>query len=509
LGSERIPYDGPLIENLRTQVAIVGAGITGLTTALQLARSGIQSLILEKYEVGSGATGQSSAHLSSFWDGSYADVIEKYGVPTGVELYRAMNKGISFIQAHSPNDAGFARLPGYYFLSRDTEGRDRMEKERQALEKMRVPHRCTKEPLFGQIAIRIDRQGMFNPVAYLQGLAELYRAAGGRIFTHTSVDDFEGTLLKTPRGEVKADAVVWATHTPLGLNPVMQSLVSPKRSFISIYKVRKSLPLALFWDTASPYRYLRPYQDDMIIVGGEDVATGEPHADQNSYESLEEYLSPLGIESELSSWSAQFFEPLDHLPLIGEDPLHSHHYLATGLSGDGLALGSFAGQALAGLITADPKWKRRLHEFRPLRLKTFFSGDYYSHNLKVARHLVGDRLKPTGLNLEVNLRRGEGAVVDNGGEKLALYRNARGEMHMYSAICPHMKAVLIWNEEEKTFDCPCHGSRFNCEGEVVEGPSLHNLKPINPPIPVEPASQPLLGPLVNPRPEPNVLPELT
>ncbi len=491
--SEKIAYNGRLQGDIETEVAIVGGGMTGLTTALQLSRAGIPSVVLEKFEVGSGTTGQSSAHLSNLWDGDYSTVIDKFGLDVAIELYRSMNKGISFIQAHASNLAEFERLPGYYFLSRDTEGRDALEKERQALNKMKVPHRCMKDPLFNQIALKIDRQGAFDPVAYLRDLASLYLQNGGKIFTHSSVDNFEGTTLVTATGQVKAKKIVWATHTPLGLNPILQSVVSPVRSFITIYRVKKPIPKALFWDTADPYRYIRPYKSDMVIIGGEDVPTGEPHEDRESYEDLENYLAAVGLEGEVASWSAQFFDPIDHFPIIGPDPMHADHYVATGLSGDGLPLGSFAGQGIAGLIIGDKAWQERLHAFRPLRLKTFFSSDFYSHNMRVARHMLGDRLRSTGLGLDVNLQRGEGAVVDSGGEKLAVYKDATGELKTYSAICPHMKAVVQWNEEDKTFDCPCHGSRFSCHGEVLEGPSLKPLKPIDNAVPpLNPINEPLV-----------------
>lgn len=489
MSNEKRPFEGQLAEEIQTEVAIVGAGITGLTLALELSRVGLKTVVLEKFHVSGGTTGFSSAHLSTLWDRSFHTVLEEFDQKTATDLYQAMVLGLEYIEKESGAGVGFKRVPGYYHLSRRGEGREAFEHEKEALRKLKVPFKCTRDPVFKTIALELPRQGLCQPAEYVEDLAKKYVENGGKIYTHTAVEDFEAHTLFTSHGKVSAKYIVWATHTPLGFNP-LQTLLTPKRSFISVFRLSREFPQALFWDTSTPYFYLRPFGEKHVLVGGEDVETGTTHLDDRAYARLEEYAEILGIEEVVGEWSAQFYDSSDHLPLIGEDPMHSDHFVATGFSGDGLVLGSFAGQALARQICGKQGWQAMMNTFKPLRLESFLSGEFYSHNLKVAKHLLADRFTNHGDHPEDRIRPGQGAVIDEGTDKVALYKDNVGRISKFSAICPHMKGVVKWNPDEASFDCPCHGSRFNTQGEVIEGPALHGLKRIEDKELMEPAVVP-------------------
>lgn len=469
------PFSGPLQGEIQTEVVVVGAGITGLTLALELSRSGIKTVVLEKGHIGEGATAASSAHLSTLWDRGYQTVLEEFDKKVAFDLYQAMSLGLEFIEKESGTGAQFKRVPGYLHLSRKGEGREFLENEKESLRKLNIPFKCTRDPVFKSIALELPNQALFHPVEYLELLADKFCQNGGVIHTLSHVEDFEGTELQTAEGKVKAKYIAWCTHTPLGFNPV-QTLLTPKRSFISVLNVERELPEALFWDTSSPYFYMRPLGEGQLLIGGEDVETGVTHLDDRSYARIEEYAEIFGIKEIVAEWSAQFYDPADHLPFMGEDPIHRSHYIASGFSGDGLVLGSFSGQAMAKLICGKASWKALCESFKPLRLEPLFSGEFYAHNLKVAKHLLADRFTTPNGSPEESLGLGQATIVDQGAEKVALYKSKRGEIKKFSAVCPHMKGIVKWNPEEESFDCPCHGSRFDTCGDVIEGPALHGLK---------------------------------
>jgi nitrite reductase/ring-hydroxylating ferredoxin subunit len=235
-------------------------------------------------------------------------------------------------------------------------------------------------------------------------------------------------------------------------------------------------PPALYWDTNEPYNYLRVAgspDDPVVLVGGRDAKTGT--ADERAaFGALESYARErFGVERVVARWAAQLYDPADHLPFIGKSPLAEHVYVATGFSGDGLPLGALAAAMLAHQVLGETTPYDKL--FRPARLRLGGVKAFVQDQLHVAKHFLGDRLPRFAESKVAQLAAGEGCVDAFGGAKVAAYRTPAGELRTFSAVCPHLRCLVHWNARESTFDCPCHGSRFDTAGRPLEGPALEGL----------------------------------
>jgi len=280
-----------------------------------------------------------------------------------------------------------------------------------------------------------------------------------------------------PNASVKAKHVIMATHTPIGLHVTMHTAVFPMRSYVMAVRVSENLPAALFWDTAEPYHYIRRHsasQPDVLIVGGCDHKTGQ--ADEAKHISmLEQYVRERFTVSEvLTRWSAQYYDTTDGLPYIGQLPGHSHTWIGTGYLGEGLTWGTVAGLLLADEIGGVPNAYASL--YRPTRFKPVAGAPrFIKENLNVMKHFVGDRFSWDAREFE-SVPIGDGCIVQQGIHKVAVYRDTSGKVHACSATCTHMGCIVKFNQAEKTWDCPCHGARYDTTGKVIEGPALVDLE---------------------------------
>jgi nitrite reductase/ring-hydroxylating ferredoxin subunit len=333
---------------------------------------------------------------------------------------------------------------------------------------------------FGVKALRFENQAQFNSQKYLDGMAAYLLANGCKIYEGSLVNHVEEKddyfWVRTASATVKAKNLVMATHIPIFFN-VLQTMNAPYRSYMLAVKLKSgSYPHGLFWDTAEPYHYLRTYEagmDKYLVVGGEDHKTGHEENSEKCFDALEKYIrSRFDVEEVSYRWSAQYYEPADGLPYIGRSPFSKKAYLATGFSGDGLVYGTVAGMIISDLICGkENKW----HEvFDSTRFTPSASAyDFIKENSDVVKHYVGDRIKDAGELSEV--KDGEGKIVKVDGQKIAAARDDNGQLHICSPVCPHMGCFVKWNNAEKSWDCPCHGSRFTLEGEVLYGPAVKNL----------------------------------
>ena len=469
--------------DMETDVVVVGAGITGLTAAILLLRQGRSVMVIEKERVGFGTSGRNSAHLTTVVDFHYSSLIDLYGIGTARRVARSLSAAIQQIEQLQEQlhiDCDFARVPGYLFAEEGATVHE-VDAEFEACKRCGIAvERQAQAPLPfpTEIAFRADNQAEFHPLRYLHGLAAAFCAGGGTICEGTAVRDIKDNrpcLVKTDFGTIRAQEVILATHTPLGVNPV-QTKLEAYRSFVMAVKITDSFPKGLFWDTAEPYNYLRSIEIDkeqIIIIGGHDHKTGVSWGD--SFKALDDYAKQhFSINTVLAKWSAQLYNPTDSLPFIGKSPFSDHSYIATGFSGDGLTFGTLAGMLLANLISQGHDEYDDL--YHPGRIKLAGLGPFLRNNLSVARHIVGDRfLKSTEKETPVgNLE--SGRVIREGNELLAIYRDAEGTQTRLSAVCPHMKCVVRWNDGERSWDCPCHGSRFDQEGKVIEGPAYTEME---------------------------------
>jgi Rieske Fe-S protein len=320
----------------------------------------------------------------------------------------------------------------------------------------------------------------------MQGLARAFLGMGGRIYTNTRVVEFNDgdgsgrAFVATEDGDhVFAPAIVVATNTPVNDRVTMHTKQAAYRTYVVAFKIAKdSYPGFLLWDLEDPYHYVRVLRDekhDWLVVGGEDHKTGQANDADKRYHRLQEwtYKHFPAAGKAIYRWSGQVMEPVDSLAFIGRNPGDDHIFIATGDSGHGMTHGTIAGMLLTDLILGRQNPWAEIYD--PSRKPTTSAGEYLLENANAAGRMVADRLKPAEISSVDNLKPGEGGILRRGLSQLAVYRDPEGEIREKSAVCTHLGCIVQWNGGEKSWDCPCHGSRFRTDGEILNGPALSPL----------------------------------
>jgi glycine/D-amino acid oxidase-like deaminating enzyme/nitrite reductase/ring-hydroxylating ferredoxin subunit len=484
---DRATHYPPLETNLEVDVAILGAGITGLTAAAHLKRAGQRVAVLEAREIGSGTTGFTSAHLDATTDYPLHRMILDFGQSAAATVTTATREAIDQIEqrCRAWPDCQFSRLASYFF----TESADELsELEKQCSAERKLGFNCwfsRQVPLpFPTAGASITaHQGRFHPQRYLQHLAEEVHGGSSAIYENTSAappDDGEPVVVETDGGTVKAKTVVVATHSPyLGISE-FDFRVFPYQSYVLAVRVEETIEDALYWDDAEPYHYIRvasPDDPHLLLIGGCDHKTGQPLDERDRFAELEKYVSErFTIRSIEQEWSAQLYNPADGLPHIGVCPNRPHTYVATGFAGTGLTWGTVAGTLIARLILGE---RHPLADIlKPGRVTIMASAkEVIAENLDVMKRFVVDRFTG-GKNIpDEQIGSGSGAVVSRDGRLVAVYRDPSGAIFKMSPVCTHAGCIVHWNEAEHTWDCPCHGGRYTADGRRFYGPPPKDLPP--------------------------------
>ena len=485
--SAGLPVRPALAASHSVDVCIIGAGIAGLTTAYELVRSGKSVVVLDDGPVAGGMTQMSTGHLTNMLDDRYFELERLHGVAAArlaAESHTAAIDRVEAIVAREGIDCDFTRLDGYLFLAQGDQ-RDTLEKELAAAHRAGLARVCLEErapytSFNSGPCLRFPQVAQFHPTRYLAGLARAIERLGGRIFAETHAQSLEpGTPARVLAGRhaVTADAVVVATNVPINDRLAIHTKQAPYMTYVIAARVpRGSVPQVLAWDTGDPYYYLRLQSfgaDDLLIVGGEDHKSGQGGGEER-HARLETWARrrfPMMREVEFC-WGGQIMETIDYLAFIGRNPGEENVYVATGDSGMGLTHGTIAGMLITDLVKGhDNRWAALYDPARkPLRAAREFARE----NLNVARQYA-DYLTPGDVGSAEEIAPGDGAVVRRGLKKLAVYKDAQGTVHERSAVCPHLGCIVQWNGAEKTWDCPCHGSRFDCQGKVINGPANRDL----------------------------------
>ncbi len=486
------PAGYPRLErNLDVDVAIVGGGITGLTAALLLKRAGKTVAVLEGRRVGDGTTGRTSAHLTVALDerlSSLASTFGDDGARRAVQSARAAIDTIESLAAGLEIDCDFKRVPAFRWAELPEHLPVLDEELGRYADAGVVVHRQDGLP-FSSLAVgalRFDDQAIFHPLKYLEGLAAAVAGDGSHVFERTRVtkwDDGVPCRIRTSTGAtVTAQELILATHSPIGLLVSMHTRLEPMTSFIIAARVDDPPPLGLYFDMAAPYHYIRAASSDrpdLLVIGGADVKHGTRPDTAACYTQLAEFTrTRFSIQAIERRWSAVLFEPVDGLPFIGPLPGASHVWVSTGYSGTGLTFGTVGGQLLADLIRRhDNGWAEL---YSPSRVKPIASARrFVSENVASAYHWVADRLAPAPAGRGEDLPPGEGKLARVNGRKLALYRDPTGGLHAMSPKCTHSGCLVRWNGDDRTWDCPCHGGRFDAEGKVIAGPPMADLRRVS------------------------------
>lgn len=488
LWTSRNPTNYPSIpSSMEADVCVVGAGITGLTTAILLQQKGLKVVLVERNRVGSGTTGYTTGHVTSAIDLYYHKLIKSDGVDKAKEVAMATIKARKLIEnlinMYDIKEAGYKIVPATYFADR-VEHIESLEKEKEAMLKVGIPTMQLPDiSLKGTLAaFSIAGQGMMDGMGYVAGLAKAFISAGGQLFENSPVRDFEYIKdkwhVKTGEFFVVADHMVHATHTPMNINPVQMEMV-PYNSYAMVVKPKAEIKEGLYYDFDSPYHYIRPCEVDgeqCYLIGGSDSKSGKKNEQKKQLKQLEEYIHfKFGIEKIHYAWSDMFFEPASHLPYIGKNPLGTNSYIATGFSGDGLTFGTLSAMIISGLISDGHHYLEDI--FNPARVEFNAIPFILKENFNALEHLVGDRISLDNEKLH-DLTSGKGIIIKLNDQTVGVSMDQNNELHAVVPVCPHMKCIVQWNDSDQTWDCGCHGSRFSCEGKAIAGPTMSDLPPV-------------------------------
>jgi glycine/D-amino acid oxidase-like deaminating enzyme/nitrite reductase/ring-hydroxylating ferredoxin subunit len=488
------PKPPSLLEDATAEVCIIGAGIAGLTTAYLLNRAGHSVIVLDDGPIAGGATGRTTAHLSNALDRRYSSIEWLHGEKGAQLAADSHSKAIDKIESIVTTEGiecDFERLNGYLFVppgeSTETLQRELKAARRAGLIEVSLLARAPLDWFNTGPCLCFPSQAQFHPLKYMTALAAAIEQRGGRIFTGTHVTRIEGgptVSVQTNGPSVRSEYVVVATNTPVNDLVAIHTKQAAYRSYVVGARIpRASVTRALYWDTSDPYHYLRVHrhsvQDkDLLLIGGEDHKTGQANDFAQRFGCLEEWARarfPM-IESFDYHWSGQVMESVDGLAFIGANPMDAPNvFIATGDCGMGMTHGTIAGILLTELILGhDHPWKPL---YDPSRITARAIAEFTRETLNVGAQYK-EWLTPGDAPSVGDVPQGSGAVIRRGLSKVAVYRHSNGSLEEFSAVCPHLGCIVGWNSAEQTWDCPCHGSRFDVSGRVLNGPAIGGLEPV-------------------------------
>jgi glycine/D-amino acid oxidase-like deaminating enzyme/nitrite reductase/ring-hydroxylating ferredoxin subunit len=481
----------PRLEGTRTvDVAIVGGGITGVTTAYVLKKAGKRVALLEQGEFFEGQSALTTAHLTEVLDTRFYQLIEDFGLESSFLVAEAGRTAIDLIEkiaGQVGGDCAFERVPAVLYsetrsglteIFRECEAASELSLECEKLNHVDLPFKTAG-------GIRFSNQAQFNPLRYLQAMLHEIAGEDCLIFENSRVVEFrdgDPCEISTNEGRVIAKKVVVSTHTPALNRFFLHTKIAAYRTYALAKKIEGKNPIhGLFWDNEDPYHYIRGQEIDgqnFVLIGGEDHKVGSETNTRKRMRALEDYAQDrFGPVPPPYHWSGQVLESLDGLPYIGRNALSSNIAVATGFSGNGMTLGTVSAMILSDwILEKDNRWA---DIFSATRVNPAVSvSEFVAENKDFPVHLIMDRITPADVARLDEIDVSEGKLIKLEGRKLAIYRDEKGTLHPFSAVCPHLGCVVKWNNSESSWDCPCHGSRFDTDGNVLNGPARSGLKPV-------------------------------
>ena len=474
--------------HISVDVAIIGAGIVGLTAATQLKKAGKTVAVIESGHVAAGASGHTTAKVTSLHQLIYADLIQQIGEPKA-RLYGESNQAaieyVATLVATEQIDCDFSRQSAYTFAEPDSE-LDHIKDEVEAALKLGLPASFVKEtslPFAIAGAVKFDNQAQFHVRKYLLHLAQTIPGDGSHLLEHTrvlKVEENDPCQVITDQGMINARDVIVATHLPILDQGLFFAKTHPQRSYIVGAKIDPAqAPDGMFIGSGKASHSIRttPYEGGLLLlVGGEGHKVGTVTDTEACYQKLETYVRDrFGIDTLVYRWSNQDMVSFDQLPYVGKLTPFSHHtYVATGFSLWGMSKGVMSGMLLSDLILGQENPYAELYD--ATRATHFLKPELVKNGMDVAARWVGDRFKNLQSSDLAEVSKGEGKLLTINGDKIAAYRDEQGTVHAVSAVCSHLACIVSWNNAETSWDCACHGSRFSCDGKVIHGPSVKDLE---------------------------------
>ncbi|MDZ4711603.1 MAG: FAD-dependent oxidoreductase [bacterium] len=484
----KLPTYNTLDKDIDVDVCIVGSGIAGLTCAYLLSAHKTVALI-DMGEIGMGETSRTTAHITNVIDDRYSEIERLHGENAAGLAADSQTEAINSIERFIKKDnieCDFRRLNGYLFFKPDEQKLYDSEYEAAKRAGIKVvkenvsPLGCFKNDL----VLKFPDQGEFNIFKYLNGLLRSAEKNGCAVYTGTKVIEIaDGDVVKimTEQGHtITAKDVIVATNTPISDYLSVNFKQAAYRTYVVCYELPKDndIPEALFWDTESPYHYIRKYVSngkEYLIVGGEDHKTGQEDEAEDRFENLDKWSKEKfnDLSNAAYKWSGQVFEPADGLSLTGKDPENPEHvYIITGDSGMGITHGTYSALILNDLISGRKNPWSEIYDPKRITLKA--APEYIKEGVNAAIQFT-DYITPGDVSDVSEIKNSDGRIIRHGLDKVAVYKDEKGTVYKMSALCTHLKCIVSWNETEKTWDCPCHGSRFSATGKVITGPAIADL----------------------------------
>ncbi len=489
-------------KDMDTEVLIIGGGIAGLTTAYKLLKAGKKVTVVEDGFIGSGETGRTTAHLSNAFDDRYyylEDIFGKEKTALVADSHTEAINEIERIVTTLDINCSFKRVPGFLFLH-ESDKEESLDKEFEATQNAGMETNIFESTpgLYGGESMRclaFSNQAQFHILEYINGLAKAITSLGGTILERAHAENISEKGAKVNGYTFFAKHIVVATNSPINNIVKMHTKQHAYRTYVIAGKIPNgSLPYSLWWDTGDqeskwntqPYHYVRleKYDDqyDLLISGGEDHKTGQ--ADEENLTATERYMKleawtrnyfPM-LDDISYKWSGQVIEPVDSLGFMGKNPGDDNIYIITGDSGNGMTHATIGAMIVSDIISGiKNKWEDL---YSPARITLRTTGEFLKEAGNMAVQYL-DWIKESDLENTADLLPGEGGVITLGPKKIAVYRDYDKTLRAFSAVCPHLGCIIHWNSDEKSFDCPCHGSRFASDGTVINGPAETGLDKFN------------------------------
>lgn len=477
-----------LNESVETDVCIIGGGLAGLTTAYHLTKAGKKVVVIDDGPIGGGETSRTTAHLSNAIDDRIYNIEKWHGEAKAKRAVEAHTQAIDEIERIVETEkinCDFLRVDG--FLIEATDGEDDLQRELEAarragLTEVEFVDRAPLKDFDGGRCLKFPRQGQFHVLKYLSGLIKAIEQNGGQIFSDARAVEWKGEDAPEVKTEnnliIKAASIVLATNYPI-MSRMFAKLPAYRTYAIGARIPKDAVEKCLIWDNADPYKYVRIQPDethDILIVGGEDHRTGQAEDFDARFGRLWQWTQknfPLAEEI-LYQWSGQCLETHDGLAFIGRfSASEPNVYLITGDSGMGMTHGTIGGMLVTDLIL--DRWNPWTEVFEPSRILTQSITEAVPEIISSTAPYV-DWLTGGDISSTDEIKSGMGAIISHGTTKIAAYRDENGKLFERSAVCPHMGCIVRFNSLEKTWDCPCHGSRFGTDGHPINTPAFTELK---------------------------------
>ena len=479
----------PLTADLKVDCAVIGAGITGLTTALLLQRAGLKVAVVEMSGMARGVSGYTTAKVTSLHGQIYSQLESKHGREAAALYADANQSALRFVAGlvrKEAVDCDFEAKANYTYCE-DPSDLPAIEEEAEAARRAGLPVELVHEttlpyPVAG--AVRLDDQAQFHPRKYLLHLVEALERRGALLFDDTratGVDEGSPCVVETTGGKITARHVVVATHYTFLDRSMMFPRVHPKRSYAIAGTVpSENVPDGMFLSTEPTWsvRTIPAGRETLVLAGGSGHNVGQHYDTEERYETLEAWArDKLGMTDVRSRWSTQDGVSVDSLPYVGRlTPMSHNVFTATAFGKWGMTNGTAAAMLMSDLVLGNENPWSGLFDPHRATVKAS-AAKLAKENVKVAGHFFGDRLKHPQSGVPGDLAPGEASVSGHGPGQVAVYRDETGNLHKVSAVCTHLGCIVTWNNAETTWDCPCHGSRFDVDGKVIQGPAVKDLEP--------------------------------